>query len=124
MSNTPARILVVDDDPFTAELTGVVLESGGHETVIAEGGVDALEKVSEDSSIRLVISDMNMPFMDGIELFTELRQQGFTRPFVLLTGEEAAPLREANPDMDAVMTKDEHLPDSLLDMVTSLLSRA
>jgi CheY-like chemotaxis protein len=122
MSEIPARILVVDDDPFTAELTGLVLEAAGYETVIAEGGMDALEKITDDSLIRLVVSDMHMPFIDGVQLFAELRQQGFSQPFVLLTGDTAALLREANPGVDAVLTKDEQLQELLPEMVKSLLS--
>ncbi len=124
MSDTPATILVVDDDEFTAELTGMILEAAGYDVVIAVGGMDALDKIAEDPTIRMVVSDMNMPFMDGIQLFAELREHGFTQPFVLLTGEEAAPLRIAHPDMDAVLTKDEDLQETLPEMVASLLSRS
>ena len=123
MSNTPTTILVVDDDEFTAELTGMILDASGYGVVIAVGGMDAMDKIAGDPTIRMVVSDMNMPFIDGIQLFAELRQQGFTQPFVLLTGEEAAPLRIAHPDMDAVLTKDEDLQETLPEMVESLLSR-
>lgn len=123
MSDNPATILVVDDDEFTAELTGMILETAGYGVVIAVGGMDALEKIAQDPSIRVVASDMNMPFLDGIQLFSELREQGFKQPFVLLTGDEAAPLRLAHPDIDAVMTKDENMQESLPELIESLLSR-
>lgn len=123
MSDTPATILVVDDDVFTAELTGLVLESAGYATVIAEGGLDALEKISADPAVSMVVSDMNMPFIDGLQLFKELREQGFNQPFVLLTGEDAAPLRLAHPEMDAVLTKDENLQEALPELVEALLAR-
>lgn len=123
MSDTAATILVVDDDEFTAELTGLILESAGYSTIIALGGLDALEKMADDPSIRMVVSDMNMPFIDGVQLFAELREQGFKQPFVLLTGDNAAPLRLANPGMDAVLTKDEELQEALPELVESLLSR-
>lgn len=123
MSDKQTTILVVDDDEFTAELTGMILESAGYGIVIAEGGIDALEKMAADPTIRMVVSDMNMPFIDGIQLFTELREQGFLQPFVLLTGEEVAPLRVAHPDMDGVLTKDENLQETLPEIVESLLSR-
>lgn len=123
MSDTPATILVVDDDEFTAELTGMILEAAGHDVVIAVGGMEALVKMAEDPAIRMVVSDMNMPFIDGIQLFAELREQGFDQPFVLLTGDEAAPLRLAHPDMDAVLTKDEDLQEALPELVESLLVR-
>jgi len=122
MSDTPVTILVVDDDAFTAELTGLILESAGFEPLIAEGGMDALEKMAENPSICAVVSDMNMPFIDGVQLFEELRQQGFLQPFVLITGEDAAPLRLAHPDIDAIMTKDEQLQETLPGIVDSLLA--
>ncbi|MEI6206676.1 MAG: response regulator [Desulfuromonadales bacterium] len=123
MSDTPATILVVDDDEFTAELTGMILEMAGYETVIAEGGMDALEKISENPAIRAVVSDMNMPVISGIQLFAELRENGYRQPFVLLTGDEAAPLRLAHPDMDAVLTKDENLQEMLPELLESFLLR-
>jgi len=122
MTEEAATILVVDDDPFTAELTGMIIEMAGYETVIAEGGVDALEKIEANPAIRVVVSDMNMPFMDGVELFAELRRQGFSQPFLLVTGEDAAPLRLAHPEINAIMTKDEQLQETLPEMVESLLS--
>ena len=124
MSDTPATILVVDDDLFTAELTGMLLEASGYEAVIAEGGMDAMEKIAEHTGIRLVISDMNMPMIDGVQLFEELRNQGYTQPFVLLTGDDAGPLKAENPDMDAVLTKNEDLQDLLPELVAALLSHA
>jgi CheY-like chemotaxis protein len=123
MSDTPATILVVDDDEFTAELTGMILETAGYDVVIAVGGIEALEKVSEHTTIRMVVSDMNMPIIDGVQLFAELREQGYSQPFVLLTGDDAAPLRVAHPDLDAVLTKDENLQEALPELVESLLSR-
>ncbi|MBW4054485.1 MAG: response regulator [Proteobacteria bacterium] len=123
-SDTPATILVVDDDEFTAELTGMILETVGYEVVIAVGGMEALGKISEDAAIRMVVSDMNMPVIDGIQLFTELREQGYNQPFVLLTGDDAVPLRVAHPDMDAVLTKDEDLQEALPNLVETLLARA
>lgn len=123
MSDTVATILVVDDDIFTAELTGVMIEMSGYNVVIAEGGMDALEKIAVDPTISMVVSDMNMPIIDGIQLFAELRGNGYTQPFLLLTGEDAAPLRVAYPDIDGVLTKDEALQDVLPATVGALLSR-
>lgn len=122
MSDAPATILVVDDDEFTAEMTGMFLEMAGFETVLATGGMDALEKMAAEPAIRVVVSDMNMPFIDGVQLFAELREQGFHQPFVLLTGDEAAPLRLAHPDMEAVITKDENLQEALPVLIESLLA--
>ncbi|MFH0730175.1 MAG: response regulator [Pseudomonadota bacterium] len=123
-TDIPATILVVDDDPFTAQLTGFILESAGFSVLLAEGGVDALEKLAGHPEIAIVVSDMNMPFIDGIQLFAELRGQGAPQPFVLLTGEAAAPLAATHPDIDAVITKDERLQETLPELIDSLLSHS
>lgn len=120
MNEAGANILVVDDDPFTAELTAMVLEMSGYNTIIAEGGPDALEKMAGDTTIRAVVSDMYMPLIDGVQLFEELRRQDFRQPFVLLTGQEADPLRAAHPDIDAILTKDEQLQETLPETLASL----
>jgi CheY-like chemotaxis protein len=117
------RILVVDDDTFTAELTGLVLESSGYEAVVAEGGLDALERLAADPGLRLVVSDMHMPVLNGAELFQEMRRQNLTQPFVLLTGQDAGGLRRDNPDMDAVLQKDETFQETLPELVKAILSR-
>ena len=122
MTDAPATILVVDDDPFTAELTGMIIEMAGFETVLAEGGLDALEKISENPAIAAVVSDLNMPFMSGVELFAELRQQGFRQPFLLITGEEVADLRTAHPAIDAILTKDEQLQENLPGVLETIIA--
>lgn len=114
-------VLLVDDDLFTAELTGMLLEMEGYTVLMAEGGPDALEKLSANRSVALLISDMNMPFMTGIELFEELQQQGCQIPFVLLTGEDADPYRTSYPGLAGVLSKDEQLQDSLPALVNQLL---
>jgi CheY-like chemotaxis protein len=121
MTDSPKTVLVVDDDPFTAELTAMLVEMAGYETVLAEGGVDALEKLEAQPGLAAVVSDMNMPMMSGAELFGELRRQGFRQPFLLITGEEAEKLRGEYPEMSAVLTKDEELQENLPDLLASIV---
>ena len=117
------RILVVDDDPMAGELTGAILEGLGHEVVLAEDGVDALEKLDADEGIGLVFSDLNMPMLSGIDLFRELRDKGRTLPFVLLTGDEPSrPLAE-EPRLDACLVKDDTLEERLPRVIAEVLSR-
>lgn len=124
MNESENRIMVVDDDLFTAELIGMTLESAGFEVILAEGGVDALEKISEEPSIKIIVSDMNMPFMTGVELFQELRKNGLNQPFLLLTGEEPTALRSDNPDIDVVMAKNENMQDTLANIIMALIEKA
>lgn len=121
MSQEEYKILVVDDDLFSAELTGITLESAGYEVVIAEGGIDALEKITQEPLIKVIISDMNMPMINGAELFQELRKAGINQPFVLLTGDEPDSLKKMYPDIDAVIEKNEDLQDNLPDLIEKLI---
>jgi CheY-like chemotaxis protein len=108
------RVLVVDDDSFSGEMTAAILEDAGHETVLVESGVDAVEILAADQDFAAVISDMNMPFVSGLELFEALREQGCHLPFILLSGEDPGALRQREPRLDACLAKDSHLPDALL----------
>jgi CheY-like chemotaxis protein len=121
MNETRGSILVVDDDSFTASLTGMVLEEAGYDVLLADGGVEALEHLAANPAIRLVVSDLNMPSMNGAQLFAELRKRGHPQRFVLLTGEAAEPIKAANPGVDAVVTKDEQLQDDLPNIIATLL---
>ena len=66
------KILVVDDCPTTRKLIGLYLKSKGFSVVTAENGLDALEKLAAQD-INLILSDINMPYMDGIEFVKTLR---------------------------------------------------
>ncbi len=86
-----ARILCVDDSKSMREMVQYTLESGGHQPRCAEDGVEALE-IAAAESFDLVITDINMPRMDGITLVGELRTlpaYKFT-PILVLTTDSSA----------------------------------
>lgn len=88
------RILVVDDDDFSGEMTVAILEDAGYETIMVDSGVEAVETIASDPGIAAVVSDMNMPFISGLDLFAALREEGCTLPFILLSGESPDALRQ------------------------------
>jgi two-component system, cell cycle response regulator CpdR len=61
-------VLVVDDEPAVLDVTAAMLENLGCETITASCGVEALEKLADDSRIEILITDINMPGMDGFAL--------------------------------------------------------
>jgi CheY-like chemotaxis protein len=117
------RILVVDDDSMAGEMTGAVLEELGHEVILSEDGIDAAMKLNADAGIEMVISDMNMPMVSGIDLFRELREQGNALPFILLTGDEPAGLLVQEPRLDACLLKDFSLEETLPQVMSDVLAR-
>lgn len=117
------RILVVDDDALAAEMIGAVLEDRGHEVRLCENGVEAAQQLNDDPGIEMVISDMNMPMVSGLDLFRELRAQGCTRPFILLTGDDPQRLRQQEPGLDACLLKDFGLDETLPRLIEEIWAR-
>lgn len=83
------KILVVDDQPLVVEELCEFLESSGYRCVPCQSSLQAIERFSDDAEIGLVLSDLHMPDMDGIQLIQELqRLAGKHRVFeaIMLTG--------------------------------------
>ncbi|RJQ22041.1 MAG: response regulator [Nitrospiraceae bacterium] len=66
------KIMIVDDCQTTRKLLGHYLKSRGYSVVFAENGLDAIEKLGTDT-VNLIMTDLNMPYMDGMELTKTLR---------------------------------------------------
>lgn len=85
MSDRATKILVVDDDPFVREMLTSILEASGYVVVTAENGREAVESYIADPGIDLIVSDVNMPEMDGIQLIKELRKKSLDVPIIMVT---------------------------------------
>ncbi len=75
LTNRETRILVVDDMTTTRRLLGQMLTSQQYTVVEVGSGADALTMLEKDQDIRLVVSDYNMPDMDGFELARRIRRR-------------------------------------------------
>ncbi len=80
----PSRILVVDDAAENRELLTLVLQDLGIDTETAENGAIGLEKARE-GNYDVILSDIQMPVMDGYEATSAMRKAGLTLPIVALT---------------------------------------
>ena len=78
------RILVVDDVPANIKLAAKILEKTGCKVSSAENGIDAIEKIL-NNSFNVVLMDMQMPEMDGLEATAKLREKGVQVPIIALT---------------------------------------
>lgn len=80
-------LLVVDDEPLIGELCRGVLETHGYRSVVATDGIEALTLFGQHrGEIRAVISDIAMPYMDGIALTRAIRRLAPTLPILIATG--------------------------------------
>ena len=89
-SRKPAHLLLVDDDPGLLKLLGMRLVSEGYSVVTAESGLEGLKILSREK-IDLVISDLRMDEMDGLQLFAEIQKQQPGMPVIILTAHGSIP---------------------------------
>lgn len=79
------KVIIVDDNKTNLKILNLQLRQWKLVPVIANGGKEALKLLNEDNTISLVISDLEMPEMDGLGLAKAIREQGSTIPIVLLS---------------------------------------
>ncbi|MDR2891797.1 MAG: response regulator [Deltaproteobacteria bacterium] len=69
------HILIVDDSKTVRNLVAFIMKREGYKVTMAEDGIDGLEKLFSADKIDLIISDVNMPRMDGFTFIKQVREQ-------------------------------------------------
>lgn len=117
------NILVVDDDPFVGEMLAIVLEGEGYEVTAAGSGREALAALAAPSGIALVLTDMLMPGMDGLELTREIRKLDGRVPVLILSArnDEEFGRQAAASGAQGCLVKDEELMERIGDVVAETL---
>lgn len=118
------KILVVDDEQAVRESLRRSLRFNGYEVLTANDGLEAVETVRAENP-ELLILDIMMPNMDGLEVCRTLRSEGWDRPILVLTARDGVSDRVSGLDAGA----DDYLPkpfalEELLARVCSLVRRA
>ena len=99
------HILVVDDEPQITRVLRTSLQSNGHEVTVAHDGADALEQFLK-AQPDLVITDLAMPVMNGIELTREIRERSSVPVIVLsVRGNDASKVEALDQGADDYITK-------------------
>lgn len=89
LNQDTSKVLVVDDDFIILMANEEILGDYAAEVFTASDGQKALDVLEDHPDIDLVVSDWNMPNMDGIELFTAMRQRGLLQPFLMSSAQDA-----------------------------------
>jgi two-component system chemotaxis sensor kinase CheA len=123
----PAKILVVEDSFIVRELQRCVLESAGHHVVTASDGREALDALSKDEEIELVVTDLEMPGLGGLDLTRAIRadDRRSSLPVVMVTsrGSEEDRRRGMEAGVDAYIDKQGFQQSALLATIDQLLGR-
>ena len=116
-------IMVVDDSASLRNVVGIALKGAGYDVIEAADGKDALAKLT-GQKVHLIVSDVNMPNMDGITLVQELKKlpnYKFT-PIMMLTTESQPEKKQAARDAGAkAWLLKPFQPPMLLDAVAKLV---
>ena len=85
-------IMIVDDSKTIRQQVSFTLDKAGYKVLEAEDGLDGISKLGANSDVVMIISDVNMPNLDGIGMVEKMKESGVTLPIIMLTTEGAADL--------------------------------
>jgi signal transduction histidine kinase len=119
------RILLVDDDLLVLRVFAMQLAEAGHAVVAVESAAEALAKLDAGETVDLLVSDLTMPGMDGLELIGEAQARRPGLPAVLITGDPAEVAVPNDDGAHAAAFQLMHKPISgahLLDRIATMLN--
>ena len=100
ISEPTRTLLVVDDDPMVREVETQVLRVQGYTVLEAEGAKEALRLAGETATIHLLITDLMMPEIDGLELTRRFRTIHPKTPVLMVSGSLPVLRARSEPDLD------------------------
>ncbi|MFM6136380.1 MAG: response regulator, partial [Sphaerospermopsis kisseleviana] len=116
-------VLIIDDAISVRQTLALTLQKYGYQVVSAQNGVEALEQLERHSEIEVIISDLEMPRMNGFELLSHIRQhpEWSQKPVMILTSRSSEKHRQLAQELGATayFTKP-YLEHELLSTVESL----
>jgi DNA-binding response OmpR family regulator len=115
---TPKKILIIDDDLFLQSMLNIALTNAGYQVEMADDGIEGLEKLARIQP-DLLISDIMMPNMDGVEMFRQIKErlQDSGIPIIIMTALGRKPwFNELEADGAVIIQKPFKI-DLLIDLV-------
>lgn len=123
LEHRPLQLLIVDDDPEMVEWLEDMLGSTGAVVKIAHDGTEALHHIAHGGAFALVVTDVRMPALGGIQLAAMTRYAGYEVPFVIMTGFPDDDIDSMINRLDsAVLLPKPFAPTDLLRAVNALIA--
>lgn len=117
----PKKILCIDDSRALLECFDLILSRKGYEAVLAFDGMEGLQRLSKDT-FDMIILDLQMPRMDGVQFLKKIRRAGFHLPVLVVTGESCIEYAEQCADVGVNgYIRKPFSPEGLMNRVSFLL---
>lgn len=121
------KILIVDDDRFLLDMYGIKFKEAGFEISLSPSGSDALQKITDGLTPDVVLLDIIMPEMTGLELLERLHKEPKTKDAVIIVLSnqgQADDIEKAKKiGVDGYIVKASTIPSEVLDTVVEALSK-
>jgi two-component system chemotaxis response regulator CheY len=120
----PKVIMTVDDSISIRQMVSFTLKREGYEVVEAVDGIDAMKKLNSENPVHMMVTDLNMPNMDGIELIKNVRTKPNYKfmPIIMLTTESQEERKQAGKAAGATgWIVKPFKPDQLLGVIKKVL---
>lgn len=121
------KILLVEDDAFINDIYQTKLKESGFEVIVSEDGLNALKKMEDGLTPDLILLDVMMPYLDGMEFLKKIRakEEWKAIPVILLTNLFHKENIDEGMDLGAndYLIKSHFTPSEVLEKVVSLLSK-
>lgn len=116
------KILVVDDSETMRQMVSMTLQRSGFKILTAENGAKALQMIKETNDLNLVITDINMPVMSGLQLLKNLRDENKDISVIILTTESEERMKKEAVSLGAMgWIVKPFKPTNLSDIVSRVL---
>jgi CheY-like chemotaxis protein len=119
-SKTPARVLVVDDEALVRMLAVDYLEDAGFDVIEANDGAQALRLLSQNTGVRVLFTDINMPGINGLELARQVHGQYPGMHLIVTSGYER-PSAADMPD-DSRFLRKPYTSLQVTDLVSAMIA--
>ncbi|MBF0452717.1 MAG: response regulator [Candidatus Magnetomorum sp.] len=119
------NILVIDDDPFVTDMLKAILESEDYSVETVHCGTEAIKFIKKNRNVQLILSDMNMPDINGLELIPMLKAENADIPIMILTGnnEISIAIKAMQSGASDYLLKDENIQETVVVAVKRMLEK-